>query len=240
MIANFDAHIKRMHQSVHIISTANEENTSKIEATFTIKSVRQLKVGDIESLTVQSNVETQNDIKIIETDEPMTVESESIVFDEIIEIDSEDDLSVLDEANNNDGELSYDKQISMQITKMMGCVIINGDAQTQMEFLLKNDHVRYLSVVKMNPDGNCVFSALCHQRFRSRANSKKHINETNRLRADVVTHILKPENFPKFQYHLQDRVYEMKSKSEITDMVAECKHYVRDVLSKTGEWGAWK
>lgn len=106
-----------------------------------------------------------------------------------------------------------------------------------MEFLLKNDHVRYLSVVKMNPDGNCVFSALCHQRFRSRANSKKHINETNRLRADVVTHILKPENFPKFQYHLQDRVYEMKSKSEITDMVAECKHYVRDVLSKTGEWG---
>lgn len=126
VIANFDAHFKRMHQSVHIISTANEENTSKIEATFTIKSVRQLKVGDIESLTVQSNVETQNDIKIIETDEPMTVESESIVFDEIIEIDSEDDLSVLDEANNNDGELSYDKQISMQITKMMGCVIING------------------------------------------------------------------------------------------------------------------
>lgn len=32
-------------------------------------------------------------------------------------------------------------------------------------------------------------------------------------------------------------MYDIKKKSEISDMEAECKRYVRDVFSKSGEWG---
>lgn len=243
VVANFDAHIKRMHKSVLVGSTANEEKASKVEPMCKIKSDPSLNDdGDgVELSTIQSNLKTRNVIETAKIEEPLPVDIKPNVTQEIIEVDSEMDsivdLSGLDETNNNESELSYDKQISTQITKMMSSVLMNGDVQTQMNFQLKNDHIRYLSIVKMNPNGDCLFSALCHQRFRNRANSKQHINDTNRLRADVVAHILKPENFPKFQYQLQNHVYDIKKKADIVDMEAECKHYVRNVLSKRGEWG---
>lgn len=241
VVANFDSHIKRVHKSSPIESTGIKgkklSKARKIKSICKTKSDPTLDDGDIELSTIQTNL---NNVGTHDTNNPLpddTKFNESNTQIETIEIDSEADMSALNETNNTEGEVSYDKQISTQITKMMSAVLMNGDVQTQMDFQLKNDHVRYLSAVDMNPNGDCLLSALCHQRFRNRANSKQHINDTNRLRAEIVAHILKPENFSLYQYHLQDRVYELKTKSEITDMEAECKDYVRNVLSKRGEWG---
>lgn len=241
VVANFDAHIKRVHKSSLHGSTAIEEkkllNTNQIESVSAMKSNSDLKNDNIELSTSQSNL-TQNDDQMHSNDQTIPAGTESNVKVEIIQIDSDADLTVLDEPDKYEEELSIDKQISAQIIKMMGSVLMNGDVQTQMAFQLnENDQIRHLSTVKMNADGDCLFSSLCHQRFRHRANSKQHIEETNQLRADVVAHILKPENFPKFKFTLQDHVYERKLKSQITDMEAECKHFVRDVLSKRGVWG---
>lgn len=249
VVSNFDGHIKRMHKSHLIESNANEGRPSQFESMCAIKSDD---CKNDESSTILSNPKTEKSTEApigelsIRTDSNQNVIPTIIEMDsscdssdivETIEIDSINDFSVLDQTNNNDDVLSYDKQISKQITKMMSAVIMNGDVQTQMEFQLKNDQTRQLSVVKMSPNGDCVFSAICHQKFRNRANGKQHMNETKRLRADVVEHILKPENFPKFRYTLQNYVYDIKTKSEIADMEAECKAYVRNVLSKSGKWG---
>lgn len=255
VVSNFGAHLDRMHKSFCTESIENEGDPSNVDSKCTIESNPNWKdERNIELLTIQSNTKPQNDTEMLAIREPMSVETEAdgnvtqsvLEIDsssdlpaEIIEIDSLNDSSVLDSTNSNEDGMSYYKQITTQITKMMSSVIMNGDVQKQMQYQLKDNYIRYLSVVEMSPNGDCLFSALCHQRFRNRANSKQHINDTKRLRADVVEHILNPENFSKFQYTLQNYVYDItkKKKSEIADMEAECKHYVRNVLSRSGEWG---
>lgn len=237
VVANFDSHLKRVHKTSSNGSAAinvekiKKKNNAK-SYTFTSESI------DNNALSwIQSNTKPPEEIEKHQIDKllPAATVSNECVKSEIIDV--EIDLTELDESNNNEDEVSYNKQISNQLTKMMSAVLMNGDIQTQMDFRLKNDQVRYLSTVKMNPNGDCLLSALCHQQFCNPANSQQHINDTNRLRADVVAHILKPENFPKFQYTLQNHVYDIKSKAEICDMETECKLYVKNVLSKRGEWG---
>lgn len=235
VVANFDGHLKRVHKS--IVSTAMKEKkgtkTVKVEPICTIEYESNSKDTGISN--VQS---TQNEIEIHnDTITPAGTESIEKEFLDIIEIDSEAESSKLDEIDKHKIAIPYVQQISAQITRMVTSVIMNGDAQTQMNFQLKNDIVRTLSVVKMPADGNCLFSALSHQQYQNPSTSKEHSRDTSQLRADVCNYILNGENFPKFQYQLKDRVYELKAKAEIYDMEEECKQYVRNVLSKSGEWG---
>lgn len=152
----------------------------------------------------------------------------------VIESETETDMAI---ENNN--EISIYDQFSSQITKMIGFVLMNGDTQEKMYFQLTNDVKRCLYVVCTNPNGNCLFSALAHQLFGDPIESNEHLKKTNNLRAAVVAHILIPEYFPMFQHELEDRVFEIikKKKSEIGDLVEECKKYVSDFLSNSGHWG---
>lgn len=84
---------------------------------------------------------------------------------------------------------------------------------------------------------NCLIASIAHQIFGMPINSEEHEAATFKLRQDIVKHILDSNNFDVFKYTLQDRVYEMKSKAEIVDMVEESKHFVQNVLSMNGYWG---
>lgn len=158
VIANFDSYIKRVHETSPIESTAIKEKklskASKVKSMRKIKSDANLKDA-IELSTIQSNSKTQNDVEMHQINNLLPGGAWSNKNDqhvEIIEIDSDADLTGLNETNNNEGEVSYDKQISTQITEMMSAVLMNGDVQTLMDFQLKNDQIRYLSAVDMNPN----------------------------------------------------------------------------------------
>lgn len=149
---------------------------------------------------------------------------------------NDDDLKTLESKNCDTPQLLYD-QLSKQITMVMGAVLKNSDAQSHMHYVLENSQ-RKLMVATIAGDGNCIFSALTHQIFLHKINTKNHKDAAKKLRADVVEYILSPDNFPLFLPELKDRVYELKNKNEIADIETECKMFVRHILSKNKFWGA--
>lgn len=126
------------------------------------------------------------------------------------------------------------KQISSQITAVTVAVLKNGDQVEKITFTL-NKSPKNISVAKIAGDGSCLFGSLAHQLWMNKIGSKEHIKSTKILRENVVKHIL--ENFAFFEYYLQDRVYELKSKQEITDLSMECKLFARYGLSNIKTWG---
>lgn len=104
-------------------------------------------------------------------------------------------------------------QLSSQITNVMATVLINESKSNCMEITFALDESsRKLTVALIPGDGSCMFGALAHQLFTHAISSPENIEATKKLRMDVVDHILKPENFPSFEYHLKDRVYDSKSR----------------------------
>lgn len=134
---------------------------------------------------------------------------------------------------HDDSEQLY-KQISSQITKVTAAVLKNGDETEKITFTL-NKSPRKLSVVIIPGDGSCLFGALAHQLWMHKIGSRNQIKATKTLRENVVKHIL--DNFPFFERYLEDRVYEIKHKKEITDLAMECKLFARYGLSNHKTWG---
>lgn len=231
-ISNFQSHCENVHPTIATKCTVQKKKpatTSKRGVKSGVNKQVELNGSDISIAAMKPNLRKTKPKE----------ESSAAVCDkslEMIVIDSDADSDTPVENNNGS---SYLDQFTKQMRKMVGFTLMNGDVQGQMKFQLKNDKVRYLSVVCTVPDGNCLFSALIHQLFGDPIGSKEHVNKTNKLRAAVVAHILIPDNFPLFQYNLQDHVFEIekKKKSEISDLGEKCKGYVRDILSKPGEWG---
>lgn len=161
-------------------------------------------------------------------------DSEScVIVDESIEIVP---VNYVDEIKPNENWLFT--QFADQITAMNQAGLSNGDKLVRMVFKLDQEHdPAYLTAASTLPDGSCLFSAFAHQLYRHPIDSNDHKNATKALRAEVVTHILDPDNFPSYEFTLQDRVYETKSKDQIKNMTTECKLYVRHVLSRKREWG---
>lgn len=127
-------------------------------------------------------------------------------------------------------------QLSSQITKTMAAVLKNCDKTENIYFSLVKSP-RQLTVAEIPGDNSCMFGALSHQLYNYKITSNEHSQVTKKLRKDVVEHILKSENFPSFEYHLRDRVYEIKNQKDITNMTTECKLFVRHVLSNNKTWG---
>lgn len=128
------------------------------------------------------------------------------------------------------------KQLSSQITGTMATVLKNGDEKENINFCLGKSP-RELTVAKIPKDGSCLFGSLAHQLWNYKIKSRKHLDATKKLRADVVEHILNPQNYSSFEFHLKDRVYENKNANEITNITTECKLFARHVLSKQKTWG---
>lgn len=140
------------------------------------------------------------------------------------------------EINSNENKTPLLNQFANQISKMIGAALLNDEQQEQMCFL-HDKEIAELTVAKILGDGNCLLGSIVHQIFGMPIDSEEHVLATMKLRQDIVQHILDANNFDAFEFTLRDRVYEMKSKAEIVDMVEESKHFVRDILSMDGYWG---
>lgn len=136
----------------------------------------------------------------------------------------------------NDDNWLYD-QLAARINIVMCAVLTNGEEEDIMALQLNKTTI-YLSIAKILGDGNCLFAAIVHQLWQYPINSKQHKEAMKQLRSKVVEYIL--ANYESFEFNLKDRVYELKNASQITDMTAECKSYVKNVLSRDGEYGGFE
>lgn len=116
---------------------------------------------------------------------------------------------------------------------------MNGDVTDNMQFVIAKQN-KTLTTAKILGDGNCLPGTICHQLFHDPVGSTAHRKKIKELRAKVVDYILDPENFPTFEHALKNRVYEIKSKDEISDMTQECKLFVRYCLSKDRFWAGYE
>lgn len=235
VISNFKKHLEKVH-----LLKASRPNKASLK-TSTRKSVRKPKV--------EQNKE-QFSIQVSST----ATKIESTDLDSLLDTKFEDNNSSIEflgfeDAHlsmklSDDSELPLNSQISNQINEMVAAVLINSEKQEAMEFHLKNHPAKFLSIVKTVPDGNCLFSALAHQLWKNKIvheNCKQskdaHKKMIKDLRSAVVAHILQPENFPSYEYALQERVKELKNKKDAGNSSDRCKLFVRDVLSREGIFG---
>lgn len=129
-------------------------------------------------------------------------------------------------------------QLTSQLTKLLATVLNKENKTNCVQIAFSIDKSpRKINIALIPGDGSCLFGALAHQLFMHKIGSPEHIEATKKLRKDVIEHILKPENFPSFEHHLKNRVYDIKNRNQITNMTTECKIFVRHVLSKHKTFG---
>lgn len=171
-----------------------------------------------------------------------TIEDVIIAYDNVGKVEFNNSLEIVSTVMIPKVVIEIDllyHQISEQMTKIIEAVLINGDVQETMIFKL-NGEERSLTVAQIEGNGNCLFAAICHQLFYCQIDGESHSKQTANLRETVVNYILKPENYPSFEYALKDRVYEIKGHDKIENMTNECKLYARLILSRSGQWGGYE
>lgn len=229
VMSNFKKHLEKVH-----FLELSRPNTVKLEP------VKHKLIRKRPAKTSEKNLTIKQETEI----KTQHTEHDSTLVIKVDDIDSSIELIPVDDQDSSftTREPQLYTQISEQIRAMVAAALINSEKQHDMEFQLKNQPSKYTSVVKTVLDGNCLFSALAHQLWRNKINHGKqskgeHEKMTRKLRSSVVEHILQPENFPLYEASLQHRVSELKNLNDITDLNAECKIYVRHVLSREGQWG---
>lgn len=219
VISNFQSHLKS-HGLESLKSRLTETN----------------KKAKPEKINVEQNDDPDSTDLPIEAQELTDTENdESIIFISEEKNDYETVSSESPQIDTNEYTWLYD-QFCHQINLMVTAVLVNGDELDQMICKVGPKNIS-VTVAKNDGDGNCLFSAFVHQIFRFPIGSAEHINEVKSLRSEVVKYILAPDKFDSFEFILRDRVYEIKTAKQITDMKEECKSFVRNVLSKDGVWG---
>lgn len=122
------------------------------------------------------------------------------------------------------------QQISNQNLEMAKSNMINGAKYDAVSFNLSNQVVN-VQIVKISPDGNCLFGSLVHQLFGYKVNSTEYDDEVQRLRANVVKFIR--ENLEDFKFALKWRI----SPTGLLENIDEaCESFLSSKLSVTGEW----
>lgn len=246
VISNYTKHLKNTH---HLKSISINEHKNSVELDNSLKNTTVN--GDSEShiapeessenlsikLSLDSDSESQitpeESIEDVSGNVSLNGESESCVaLGDSIEIVSVENLDVVIHKEN----WLY-TQFADQITIMVQAGLSNGEQNDRMRIKITKDAAAYVTVTPTLANGNCLFSAVAHQLYQHPINSIDHTDAINKLRADVVKHILDPANFPSYEFALKDRVYNVKSADQIENMTTECKLFVRHVLAKNGQWG---
>lgn len=125
------------------------------------------------------------------------------------------------------------RQISDQLTLVYRSATVHKNMVENVEIHL-DDVAEMIGVIKIEPNGECLFSALSHQLFRHNVVSDEHRQCTKKLRHDVCEHI--NYNFEAFKHELQGRVYDKKSTVDIDDLEKECRTILHQ-LKKQQCWG---
>lgn len=212
VITNYQKHLQTKHRLLQVVPDAEEQ---------------KIDVEAIENTNNNKNDETEN------------ISAANSINGNFKDYRNKTNSDLLNrnaiKIENSDNWL-YD-QLTAQINVMTQAVLTNSEEENNMAFKIKK-RMHYLSVATILGDGNCLFAAIVHQLWQYPINSTQHKEATKQLRSKVVEHIL--ANFESFEFNLKDRVYESKQANQITDMAMECKSYVRNVLSRNGEYGGFE
>lgn len=86
-----------------------------------------------------------------------------------------------------------------------------------------------INVVRVKGDGSCIYASIMHQINGVEVGSKVHIDQTRKIRKDVVHHI--KNNLAQFSHLIDDRLdtNALKKIDRIT--------YLNDHLSQDSTWG---
>lgn len=212
VLSNFQKHLKRIHSKTDSDNLA-KDSTSIILNKIVEKSQKQ------DTLATETECDAECDKR------------EVTVFENCSSLLKKN----MDESVCDNTGLHLYEQISSQITKMHETVLTKNEKLEEMQFILNEDENSSLKVTKVEPDGNCLFSALAHQLFYEELNSTEHLKSTSKLRDDVVAYI--KSNFESFENDLAGRIYDIKSANEITNMKSECNFFLKFCLPRNGFWG---
>lgn len=127
----------------------------------------------------------------------------------------------------------YDS-FSAQISSMMETIKSNNEEQKVMTFKrAANNRYGTLKIVKMPPDGNCLFFACVHQLYNIKVDSEQHKMLTSQLRGEVCQYIR--SNFAYFERVIKLRLQDEKP-GDFAVTQEKYETFMED-LSKSGFWG---
>lgn len=129
-------------------------------------------------------------------------------------------------------------QLSVQNLKMKNAICLHKDAKEDFSFNLSKDVAGTIKVAKMKPDGNCLFSALTHQLFYLKVDSKEHQTATMDIRQKSAVYI--KENFSLFAHAIKGRVLEHNNNALDVDVNTASSLLVNQLLPKSGYWGGFE
>lgn len=209
---------KRVRKSKKVTQKCETPMKEAIDISTLACSIEIVEVDEVGSEDVANNEDKENSSLIL-------VSEQNGEREKNMKTDSPDDLFA---------------QLSSQVTKVHEAVLTNTEKQIDMDFVLNNT-AQKIKVTPIRGDGNCLFGSLAHQLWLHKIDSDEHKTAMMQLRANVVEHILNPQNFARFEHQLHDRVYSLKEKAkklkEITNISAECQLFVRHALSNDRTWG---
>lgn len=157
------------------------------------------------------------------------VANETNILSLPIIIEDEEDAQAQAQADYGPGtnELLF-SQFSAQNLRLLEASLANNEPPNLMATVI-NDRFAYVTIVKIDDDGNCMFSALVHQIDNVKNGSDTHKTRTVELRKAVVNHIDK--NFERYKQSIKSRF------SIHNDMDEDGKEFISNDLSKEGSWG---
>lgn len=207
---------------------------------------------------------TKKDKKIGKTKRSKSISKEIVDMTDVedeedkIQTDEQSETSLKDESNLNDSSVvvvdeknvtqdSQDKissalhrMISEQNLAITQAVYANNEKKFKMRFKL-NGASKTVDIIKIKPDGNCLYASLVHQLHNFKVKSDDHVAATINLRKSVIAYI--NDHFDDFIYEIKGRILEDRESTDeenakcktVTDK--ECETYIDEVLSQNGAWG---
>lgn len=140
-------------------------------------------------------------------------------------------------ANPNPLSIELRKQMYIQNMKMKNSVFQNNETKTECEVSFEVGESTIISAIidvcKIQPDGNCLFSAVTHQLYGCKIDSPEHTEKTQELRFKVVDHIR--NNISSYNFELKGRIYEKYGKIDKSELNGRFIQYL-DVISIDGRW----
>lgn len=143
-------------------------------------------------------------------------------------ISSKHDVAKDDSESDLDGDIFT--QISHQNIKMTNTAAKHKEIKKRCK--VDVDGTEYIDVCVVNGDGNCAFSVIAHQMFHAKVNSPEHVEQTQKLRADVVQYI--KQHLSLFTHEIKGRLYEQDKNTDEFD--ADCDQFLEE-LSQEGFYG---